>query len=215
MRDGKEQKRHLLIWDGVQLCLQKQILLLKAYEISPRNTSITSALPPNLKEEAVILEMQKYVEEMLKNYNSMKQEIEALQYELNNFSTESENETIEAMIFSSPDGERVNSSMISNKTPEIALTYTQRNEELKENTMREIIGRMRWLRATTDRLDFYMEKLEAHQASILQAYYFEGYTWQELQDLRGVTEKTLRKYRDDGVKALAQKYSSLHRLGLL
>lgn len=164
---------------------------------------------------SAILEMKKYVLELLVNYNSMKQEIEALQYELNNFSTESENETIEAMIFSSPDGERVNSSRISNNTPEIALTYTQRNEKLKENTMREIIGRLRCLRATTDRLDFYMEKLEAHQASILQAYYFEGYTWQELQDLRGVTEKTLRKYRDDGVKALAQKYSSLHRLGLL
>lgn len=161
------------------------------------------------------MEMKKYVLDLLANYKSMKQEIEALEYELNNLGTESEDETIEAMTFSSPNGERIDSGKISNKTPEIALTYAQRHEELKENTIQEIIGRLRWLRATTDRLDFYIEKLEAHQASILRDYYFEGYTWRELQDLRGITDKTLMKHRDDAIKILIMKYNSLKYVGLL
>lgn len=162
-----------------------------------------------------ILEMHEYVTGLLKDYNAMQQEIKALKYELSHLDIGSEQETIESMTYSIPMGERIDGGGISNRTPDIALTYSQKHEGLKQQTLCEVSDRLRWLRVTTDRLDFYINSLEAHQASILRDYYFEGYTWRELQDLRGVSYKTLIKYRDEGVGALTIKYNNLKRIGLL
>lgn len=161
------------------------------------------------------MDMQKYVVELLKSYNPMKQEIEALQYELTHLVMESSVETIEAMTFSPPAGEFTTGGTISNKTPDIALNYAQKNEEFRKNAICEITTRLYELCEATDRLDFYIEKLPAHQASILREYYFEGYSWRELQELRGVTYKTLITHRNHAVKLLAAKYGSLERLKLL
>lgn len=161
------------------------------------------------------MEMQQYVMDLLKNYSQMKQEIEALRYELSRVEAFSADEMIEAMTYSTPTDERVDSGRVPNKTPDIALTYAQNLADQKIQMTQQINIRLHWLCETVERLDFYIDKLEAHQASILRDYYFEGYTWRELQDLRGVTYKTLIKYRDHAVKALAIKYGSIGRIGLL
>lgn len=156
-----------------------------------------------------------YVLNLLKNYNSMKRELESLQFERLRLEQMQVEETIEAMTFSSSQEERVDSGKVSDKTPTIALNYAQQHRQTKEQLLAEVDARLRWLGNTLQRLDFYIDQLEAHQASVLRAYYFEGYTWRELQDLRGVTDKTLMKYRDDAVKSLGAKYNNLRHIGLL
>lgn len=161
------------------------------------------------------MDIKQYVISLLEGYNAMKQETETLRFELKNLKFEDEGELIEAMSLSSPGGEYISGGGVSDKTANIALNYARKRETLREQAAREMITRLHWLDATVDRLDFYIDKLEAHQASILRDYYFEGYTWRELQDLRGVTDKTLMKHRDNAVKALTMTYSSLNRIGLL
>lgn len=156
-----------------------------------------------------------YVLNLLKNYNSMKLEQESLQFERSRLEQMKAEETIEAMTFTSPLTERVDSSGISNKTADIALNYKQCHVELKARLLSEVDSRLHWINDTLERLDFYIDSLEAHQASILRDYYFEGFTWRELQDLRGVTDKTLMKHRDDALKALVLRYSRLKNIGLL
>lgn len=160
-------------------------------------------------------EIYDYVLDLLKNYNTMKREQESLQFERSRLEQMKAEETIEAMTFSSSQEERVDSGGISNKTADIALNYKQCHVELKARLLSEVDSRLRWINDTLERLDFYIGSLEAHQASILRDYYFEGYTWRELQDLRGVTDKTLMKHRNDAVKALVLKYSRLKSIGLL
>ena len=161
------------------------------------------------------MELQEYVIELLKNYNHMKQEIQTLEYELRCLMASSKDEMIESMNFSPPSDERIQVGGISDKTPMIALNYEQRFTELKQEALNEVIGRLRCLKESVDRLDFYINQLEAYQASILKDYYFEGYSWRELQDLRGVTSKTLMKHRDDAIKALTIRYHNIERIGLL
>lgn len=163
----------------------------------------------------VQMDMKEYVVSLLENYNGMNQEIESLHFELENLKRTDDRETIEAMNFSFPTGERITSGNISDKTSDIALTYVQKHEEFKAKAFFEITARLRFLNETIGRLNFYIGKLDAYQASILREYYFEGYTWRELQDLRGVTYKTLIKHRNEAVKILTAYYSSVERVGLL
>ena len=160
-------------------------------------------------------DVKEYVIELLKSHNALEQERKMLLYEQEQLMKLSEDETIESMTFATGSGERVDSGGVSNRTMAIALNYRQKHEEQKAQALLEISSRIDWIEDTFRRLDFYIDGLEAHQASIFRDYYFEGYTWRELQDLRGVTYKTLMKHRDDAVEALAFRYARLERIGLI
>lgn len=160
-------------------------------------------------------EIKNYVLKLLKNRNALKQERKTLLYERTQLEQMPESETIESMLYAEGQRERVDSSIISNKTLDIALNYKQKHQELKTQALSEIDLRVRLIDNALRRLEFYVDGLEAHQASILRDYYFEGYTWRDLQDLRGVTYKTLIRHRDNGIKALVNRYHDLEQLGLL
>lgn len=172
-------------------------------------------MPLNVKEASAILEMQQYVMDLLKNYNQMKQEIEALQYELSRVEAFSADEMIEAMTYSTPTDERVDSGRVSNKTSDIALTYAQNLAEQKMQMTQQINIRLHWLCETAERLDFYIDSLEAYQASALREHYFDGFSWRELAQLKNISTTTLMKHRDMAIRRLSEKYDTLNRLGVI
>lgn len=159
--------------------------------------------------------VREYVVNLLKNHNTLEQEYKALIFERTQLERLLPEETIQSMVFAPRLGERVDSSKISNTTTDVALSYQQNYQEMKRSLLAEIDIRVNWLESTLHRLNFYIDGLEACQASILRDYYFQGYSWRELQDLRGVTYKTLMKYRDDAVTALSLRYARLEKIGLI
>lgn len=48
-----------------------------------------------------------------------------------------------------------------------------------------------------------MAQLEKKQAEVIRKYYFEEKTWPEIQKEMHISSRTLSKYRDDGLDALA------------
>lgn len=161
------------------------------------------------------MEIKQYVIGLLTDYNSIKQEMDSLQFELKNLEISSDTEMIEAMTFSPPQGERVATGKISDKTSGIALTYAERFLEIREQAAHEVNARLWWLTATINRLDYYMDRLPAHQAAVLRNYYFDGYSWREIESLTGVSYKTLAHHKNSAIKALVQSYSLLEKLGVL
>lgn len=145
----------------------------------------------------------------------MNQEIEALRYKLSRVEAFSADEMIEAMTYSAPEGERVDSGRIPNKTPDIAISYAQNMTDQKMQMTQEITVRLRWLCETVERLDFYIDKLEAYQASALREHYFEGFSWRELAQLKNISPTTLMKHRDVAIQRLSEKYDTLNRLGVI
>ncbi len=160
-------------------------------------------------------QMEQYVITLLKRYNGLKKEIEALEFEMENIRASVPDEMIDAMQLSTPNGERVSGGAISDRTPEIALTYIERFSLLTTQAIAEINIRLAYLGGIVRRLEHSIDMLEAHQASIIREYYFERYSWRELQELKGISFKTLIKYRNDGIAALAERYAALARLGVL
>lgn len=160
-------------------------------------------------------QMKEYVITLLERYNSLRKEIEALEFELENIRMSVPEEMIEAMQFSSPNGERVSGGTPSDKTPDVALTYRERFSQLTTQAVQEIGFRLAYLSGMIRRLEHSIDMLDAHQAAIIREYYFERYSWRELQELNGISSKTLIKYRNDGIAALAERYQVLADLGIL
>lgn len=152
---------------------------------------------------------------LLEHYNQMRAEIDTLKFELGNLTRIKDSEMIEAMTFSAPSGEKVDTSEVSDKTTRIALTYQKKLTQMQREAMDEITKRLSYLTDVTERLDFYIEKLPPLDSAILREYYFEKYSWRELQELKGISTKTLISHRDEAVKQLAAMYEPLLRMGLL
>ena len=152
---------------------------------------------------------------LLEHYNQMRVEIDTLKYELEHLEQLKDSEMIEVMVFSVPSGERVSISGTSDKTTNTALNYQERLVQLQKDAVNEITGRLSRLTAMVERLDFYIGKLPALESAILREHYFEKYSLRELQDLQGISTKTLLRHRDEAVKRLMELYEPLVRMGLL
>lgn len=160
------------------------------------------------------MELREKILYLLEHYNQMRAEIDTLKYELAHLNRLEDSEVIEAMTFTVPTSERVAAGKTSDKTTGIALNYQDRKVQLQKDAVNEIAGRLAYLTATVERLDFYIGKLPALESAILREHYFEKYSWRELQELKGISTKTLLRHRDEAVKRLVELYEPLVRMGL-
>ena len=67
--------------------------------------------------------MSERIEKLIRDYPKLKRQQKCLYYQLADFHGISEQETIDTMYFSQPEGERVQTSGTSNKTANIALNF--------------------------------------------------------------------------------------------
>ncbi len=157
----------------------------------------------------------KHILYLLEHYNQIRAEIDTLKFELENLNRMKDVEMIEAMTFSSSLKERVDTSDMTDKTAEIALSYQEKFHQQKAETQHEISDRLFCLSTELERLEFYIGKLSPVETAVLREYYMENYSWRELQDLRGVSAKTLIRHRDEAIKRLDKMYEPLEKVGLL
>ncbi len=151
---------------------------------------------------------------LLEHYNQMKVEIDTLKFEMKNLNRMQDDEMIEAMTFPASLTEKVDSGGVSDKTTRIALSYHEKLEQLKTEAKAAISARLSTLTLTVDRLDFYISKLPPVEAAVLREYYIEGYSWRDLQEIKGVSAKTLIRYRDEALDKLVKMYMPLAEVGL-
>ena len=76
--------------------------------------------------------MSERIEKIIKEYHRMKKERNCLEHQIRNFRGISEKEMIDSMNFHSPEGERVQTSNISNKPASIALNYHEKMERINQ-----------------------------------------------------------------------------------
>ena len=161
------------------------------------------------------MELRENILYLLEHYNQMRVEIDTLKFEMRNLNRMKDVEMIEALTFSSSLGEKVASSGASDKTAGIALSYQEQLERLRDEAKAAISTKLSALVLTIDRLDFYISKLPPVEGAVLREYYIENYSWRDLQELKGVTAKTLIRHRDEAVDRLVRRYSPLAEAGLL
>lgn len=160
--------------------------------------------------------IRKYVMGLLEQYVAMKREIAVLEYEVNHLDLSSQDDLIEAMTHAgSTYDERISGGGIANPTPQIALSYEKRFDDLRSEAILRAKGRINKLKEITQRLEHQIDQLESHHAAILRNYYFEGYSWAELSALMCISKSTLLKQKESALSCLCEMYKVLHQMGLI
>lgn len=150
--------------------------------------------------------MKGYVEKIISEYPQMVREREHLKKQMEAQEFLSADELISAMSFSHPDGERVQSSDLSDKTARIALGYREKLERINE----ELIVPMQKRYAVLDNEISFLEdaicNLPEDLTYVMQELVIEGLTWEEVSQEMFISVTKLQKLRKAAINNLIRAY---------
>ena len=150
--------------------------------------------------------MKGYVEKIISEYPQMVREREHLKKQMEAQEFLSADELISAMSFSHPDGERVQSSDLSDKTARIALGYREKLERINE----ELIVPMQKRYAVLDNEISFLEdticNFPEDLAYVMQELVLKGLTWEEVSQEMFISVTKLQKLRKAAIDNLIRTY---------
>ena len=150
--------------------------------------------------------MRERIEALIRDYQKNKMELKCLEHQIRNFRGISENEMIDTMYFTQPEGERVQTSGVSDKTAKIAMSYRERmdvmNEELYQHLEKQYF-------ALAEEISFFesaVKALPGKMGEIMQDMIFSQASWDELADKHFVGRTTIWRYRQKAIDELVVLY---------
>ncbi len=151
--------------------------------------------------------MSKRVEAILKSYPEMVQKRNCLAYQIAHFKGLSAEEVIESMYTPRQDGERVQTSTISDKTAQIAMVYQERRERMNREWYEYLEAQ---LKALNDELVFFeaaLDSLSGRLPCIMRDMVIDHLTWNELAQKYYVSQRMIGKYRKKAIAELELLYT--------
>lgn len=150
--------------------------------------------------------MKGYVEKIINEYPQMVRERDSLRKQLESCEFLSADELINAMSFSHPEGERVQSSNISDKTTKVAMEYQERLDKINS----ELIGPMqKRYDALDEEITFFEESVRGlpdELKKLMNALYVERVSWEEAEDCFDISRRTISRYRKIAIASLVRMY---------
>ena len=150
--------------------------------------------------------MKGYVEKMISEYPQMVRERESLKKQMEAQEFLSADELISAMSFSHPDGERVQSSDLSDKTARIALGYREKLERINEELIVPMQKRYQALNVEISFLEDAILNLPEDLAYVMQELVLKGHTWEEVSQEMFISVTKLQKLRKAAIDNLIRAY---------
>ena len=118
--------------------------------------------------------MNRQLEKMLKNYPAMVRERDSLAHQIAHFKGLTAEEVIESMYTPRMDGERVQTSNISDKTAQIAMTYQERMDRINREWYEHLEKRMMYLSTELDSFESALNTLPELFLSVFRINRFSG-----------------------------------------
>jgi hypothetical protein len=136
----------------------------------------------------------------------MKTELRCLEHQIKNFKGISETEMIESMNFSSPEGERVQTSNISNKPASIALNYHARMEEINREWYEHLEKRYLMLSEDVRFFEAALTALSGYLPDFMTDMVVHGCTWDYLCEHYHISRTMVAKNRRKAIVELDELY---------
>lgn len=136
----------------------------------------------------------------------MKTELRCLEHQIKNFKGISETEMIESMNFSSPEGERVQTSNISNKPASIALNYHTRMEEINREWYEHLEKRYLMLSEEVRFFEAALTALSGYLPDFMADMVVNGCTWDYLCEHYHISRTMVAKNRRKAIVELDELY---------
>lgn len=151
--------------------------------------------------------MSKRVEAILKSYPEMVQKRNCLAYQIAHFKGLSAEEVIESMYTPRQDGERVQTSTISDKTAQIAMVYQERRERMNREWYEYLEHQLRLVNDEVAFLEAAIQALPPKISEVMCDLVFEQNTWDAVQSKRHIGRATLSAYRRKAIQFLDTLYA--------
>ena len=142
----------------------------------------------------------------------MIQKRDCLAYQLAHFRGLSAEEVIESMYTTQQDGERVQTSNLSDKTAQIALNYRKRRERINREWYEEMEKELQMI---NDEVTFFEAAVHALPTKIrgaISALFIDQETWDTVQADFHIGRATLSAYRRQALRILENLYADRERL---
>lgn len=150
--------------------------------------------------------MKGYVEKIISEYPKMVREREHLKKQIESCEFLSAEELICAMSFSHPEGERVQSSNLSDKTARIALGYCEKLDRINEELVVPMQKRYDVLDEEISFLENNIEELPEDMQVAMYELVIEGLTWEEVAADLYISITKLQKVRRNAIDILVRAY---------
>ena len=149
---------------------------------------------------------------ILKSYHVLKRHEEKLVLEIKGFEPPiDDKDIIESMTFPRLSDGYVQSGRISDKTGNIAGTYTERALNMIRKTKQDLENELRWIITETRRIESYIGLLEPKQSQIIKLIYLQGLSLRDAAAKAEFSESAAKKYRKIGIDTLTEMFSSIIR----
>ena len=154
-------------------------------------------------------------EKMFKEYKNMKREMDTLRIQLETATGISVDDMIKSMTFRSTlDGDRVQTSNISDMTSSIAMDYRKRMWQENEAYYKYLYERYASLKKELDFFVSGIRSLGGRRSEVLLALVVEGLTWDEASEQFDVCRRTIANYRNTAIKDLDALYDKRNAIEL-
>lgn len=155
--------------------------------------------------------MNRKMDEIVKGYPELVQKRDCLAYQLAHFRGFTADEIIESMYTPRQDGERVQTSNLSDKTAQIALDYQERRERINREWYEQM---EKELQMVSDEVTFFEAAVHALPIKIrgaVSALFIGQNTWDTVQADFHIGRATLSAYRRQALRILENLYADRER----
>ncbi|WP_243101083.1 MULTISPECIES: hypothetical protein [Clostridia] len=150
-------------------------------------------------------------EVMMKEYKNMKKELTVTEFQLRQFQGVSEQDMIDSMLYSHQEGERVQTSTLSDKTANIAVKYKAAMERENDEWYGFLFHRYMFLKEELDFFEHAVNGLDERHRSIITDLLDEDMTWDIMMERYHVSHTMIAKYRKAALKELDKQYELRNR----
>lgn len=152
-------------------------------------------------------ELRAYVIDLLDSYRMLSKRIALYHYEISRRADVTQDKTIEALALTHGEGGIQSIGHVSDKTLYIALNYQEQTELINWKSKGEIASRLVQLEKQQNRLKHYVSLLEPPRGEVIRLLFFEGHSQEECAKILGISTRTVRRHKEEGIDELTELYS--------
>jgi len=152
------------------------------------------------------------VQSKFNEYQKWKKDRTILAFELSRFAGVSADEVIEAMCFSKPEGERIQTSTKADVTGKTAIYYRKVTESLNEDWYDFLFQQYQNVKEEIEFFEYAVTQLSGRLSDIICDMVIYEMTWKDIANKYSVSESMLSKYRNKAMKELEVLYRNRDKL---
>lgn len=158
------------------------------------------------------MDTKEQVKRLFKGHREIKQNLGIRRFQISHFSGLGDDEVIAALTFSSPDGEYVQNSNISDKSGRIALMYKTIVDSEGMDLLRGMVKTYQAQKRELEVFEHCITLLEPKLSEIITDMVIEKMPWDGIQDKHNISRTTLVRYRKKAVEDIAKmlEYGMVH-----